>query len=327
MKVEFLISVIVPVYNVEKYIKKCVNSILEQDYENFELILVDDGSTDKSGDICDEFANKDCRIKVIHKENGGLSDARNVAIDQINGEYIVFIDSDDYIEKNYLSTLLKLVEKYNVKISVCNFKYITETGNILNDVHDDGKIEIYSQKDAIKNLIKGCEINTSASMKMYHRSLFSDIRYPKGKLYEDISTTYKLFFEVDRIAYQNSSLYIYLCRTGSITKSIFTERRLDAITNMTQMCNAIKNRYPELTPICEARLFSQYIGTYGAALDGNADRIILRQLYDDIRKFKNTEHYSFKMKCYFWGSKLGQQFFNIIIEIEYAIQKIRKSIS
>lgn len=118
---EKLISIIVPVYNVEKYLKECIDSVISQTYKNLEIILVDDGSTDKSGEICDEYSKKDSRIKVIHKENGGLSDARNVALDIAKGEYIGFVDSDDYVEKDMFETLYKLAEEHNTEISSISF--------------------------------------------------------------------------------------------------------------------------------------------------------------------------------------------------------------
>ena len=128
MRQDELISVIVPVYNVEKYIDKCIKSIISQDYTNLEIWLVDDGSTDSSGEVCDKYAESDQRIIVIHKDNGGLSDARNVALDRMQGKYVLFIDSDDYIEKNYISYLYMLLKDYQSDISICNFKYVNEKG-------------------------------------------------------------------------------------------------------------------------------------------------------------------------------------------------------
>lgn len=324
MEKQDLISIIVPVYNVEKYLEKCIDSILNQDYQAFELFLVDDGSTDESGMICDAFEKKDSRIRVIHKKNGGLSDARNAAIDKMSGDYVVFIDSDDYVESNYLSVLLGLIKKYNVDISACNFVYMNENGKILNRVDNDGKILLLEQKDALSKILEGREINTSAGMKMYSSRLFKDIRYPLGKLYEDISTTYKLFLKVDRVVYQNYSLYTYLCRGGSITKTGFTIKRMDAVYNLEIMCNDIKYHYPQLEPRCNASLFSQYVTTYGAAIDGNAEKKVLDEMYDAIINLKSNVYFSKKMKIYFLISRLNRLMFNCCIKIENYYQKKRK---
>ncbi len=319
-----LISVIVPVYNVEQYLEKCVKSILKQDYINFELFLVDDGATDSSGEMCNQFAGEDTRIKVIHKQNGGLSDARNVAIDQMKGEYVVFIDSDDYVENNYLSILYGLIKEYDVEISICNFKYISESGILLNKAYNDGEILVLNQKEALKRLVIGRTINTSASMKMYKTSLFEGIRYPKGKLYEDIATTYKLFMKTDKLVYQNYSLYDYLCRTGSITKQGFTPKRLDAIENMLVMCEAIKEKYSELGDICDARIYSQYISTYSAALSGNADKTVINRLYQEMNKIRYNKCFKKKMKIYYKISKMGKTLFDSCILAEEYIQNKRK---
>ena len=240
-----LISVIVPVYNVEKYLDKCIKSIINQDYINLEIWLIDDGSTDSSGEICNKYAEKDHRITVIHKENGGLSDARNVALDQMQGKYVLFIDSDDYIEKKYISYLHMLLKDYQCDISVCNFKYVNEKGKMINKPKDTGEIIQYSRKEAIEKILQGKEINTSASMKLYRSELFKNIRYPKGRLYEDIATTYKTILRVDRVVYGDYSGYVYLCRGGSITKREFTEERLDSIYNMEEMCSNIMKVYPD----------------------------------------------------------------------------------
>lgn len=155
MRQDELISVIVPVYNVEKYIDKCIKSIISQDYTNLEIWLVDDGSTDSSGEVCDKYAESDQRIIVIHKDNGGLSDARNVALDRMQGKYVLFIDSDDYIEKNYISYLYMLLKDYQSDISICNFKYVNEKGQILNNPEDTGKIVQYSKEEALDKILQG----------------------------------------------------------------------------------------------------------------------------------------------------------------------------
>ena len=319
-----LISVIVPVYNVGPYLEKCVKSILAQDHTDFGLYLIDDGSTDQSGRVCDIFAEKDPRIKVIHKLNGGLSDARNTAIDQMQGRYVVFIDPDDHVESDYLSTLYALTQINDADISMCDFQYVSESGVILNKVKNDGKITRLDQKEAIKSLLEGGSINTSACMKMYKTELFDDIRYPKGRLYEDIATTYKLFFKAERFVYQDHPLYSYVCRSGSITKQNFTEKRLDAIRNMQEMCDAIRKRYPEFEDDCDARLYAQYISTYSSALSGKADKAVTDQLYRELKRIKYNDRFKRKMRIYHMLSDRYKILFDMCILAEGYIQHKRK---
>ena len=214
-----LISVIVPIYNVEKYLNRCVDSIINQTYKNLEIILVDDGSPDNCGKICDEYAKKDKRIKVIHKKNGGLSDARNAGIDLAKGKYIGFVDSDDYIEKDMYSYLYNLVLENNAQISICNWYEVNENERIdknikFNDftIGKDRAIEMLIQDKIIKNY---------AWNKLYDISLFKkyDIRYPYGRKMEDVGTTYKLFYYSKKIAIGNKPEYNYIIRSNSIMNS------------------------------------------------------------------------------------------------------------
>lgn len=214
-----LISVIVPVYNVESYLEKCLDSICNQEYKNLEIILVDDGSSDRSGKICDLYKEADNRIKVIHKNNGGLSDARNVGLENSNGEWIVFIDSDDWIEKDFISCLYELCISNHTLMAVCKGK----------KVYEDGKIEIDATKMPIANhkavvdkyyMLKGYDGFWGTSWnRICNKELYEDIRFPVGKIHEDEATTYKLVYKCERIAITDMLLYNYRIRNGSITNS------------------------------------------------------------------------------------------------------------
>lgn len=221
-----LISVIVPIYKVEKYLKKCVESILEQTYNNLDIILVDDGSPDNCGDIIEEFRKKDERIRTIHQKNGGLSDARNSGIKIAKGKYIVYIDSDDWIEKNMIEVLYKDIIKTNSDISVCEFVEEDDFQNILSTKKYNNEIIEFNSKEALKSLIKQDILTNHAWNKLYKASLFEGIEYPKGQLMEDVSTTYKLFEKANKIVYQNTSLYHYIQRETSILGNI-TEKRIN----------------------------------------------------------------------------------------------------
>lgn len=236
-----LISVIVPVYNVEKYLDKCINSLINQSYKKLEIILIDDGSTDNCGKICDEYALKDNRIKVIHKENEGLSAARNLGIAISKGDYIIFIDSDDWVDKEILLKLLKLIKKYNSDIAVCDYLLAYDE----NEYIEKGEIyeKIFSNIDAFKDLYSrtGGVIKSISCCKLYKRELFKDIVFPVRKIHEDEFVTYKLLYKANIISYTNEKLYYYRQRENSIMNSKADERRLDAIQAFEERLIFIKN--------------------------------------------------------------------------------------
>ena len=183
------ITIVVPVYKVEKYLRRCIESILQQTYKNIEIILVDDGSPDNCGKICDEYKEKDNRIIVIHKENGGLSDARNAGIDIATGKYIAFIDSDDYVANNFISSLYDVCIKNECEIAQCKFKRVTE--DYKEEQKEISETTILDGKSAIKEIYGQNDVYTIVAWnKLYLKNLFNDIRYTVGKIHEDESTTY-----------------------------------------------------------------------------------------------------------------------------------------
>lgn len=305
-----LISVIVPIYKVEEYLNKCVDSIIYQTYQNLEIILVDDGSPDKCGSICDEYALKDKRIIVIHKENGGLSDARNVALDICKGKYVTFIDSDDYISSEYVEYLYDLLKDNNADLSICDFEYVSETGKKFRECNYDGLVKVMSKKEALSELCKGINFTNSAWGKLYLTEHFKDIRYPKGYLFEDIPTTYKLFLKCDRIVFGRKAEYYYLYRTNAISRSQFTEKRLHAITFSEQMCGDIVELYPDLEGLCSNKLFTEYIYAFKLwAVCKDADPAVykmLKQKIKAVRKKVDKSSLTKKMKLYYSVSFLSK---------------------
>lgn len=229
------ISIIVPVYKVEKYLNRCVDSILNQTYTDFECILVDDGSPDKCGQICDEYAELDKRIRVIHKENGGLSDARNVGIDAAKGEYISFIDSDDWIHPQMIEILYGGIIHNGVLMSICAYKE-TESYIAFN------KVEAYqfTISNGMDFLVNNNVTAVVAWNKLYHKKLFKGIRYPYGRIHEDEFTTYKLLYKAGDIAYCNEMLYYYFRNNDSITKSKYTPKRMDGLVALEERNKFIK---------------------------------------------------------------------------------------
>ena len=221
-----LVSVIVPVYNVERYLKKCVDSILAQTYANLEIILVDDGATDTSGKMCDEYKKADPRIVVVHKENGGLASARNAGLKAAHGEYIAYVDSDDWVEPDFVERLLSTCVGNDADVSICRYEdcYSEEPFS-----HEEEQFtRVWSGKDAVRHRVldeaKYC-ISTSACNKFYKRELIADMCFPEGKYYEDIVYGVQAMLRANRVAYINRSLYHYRCaRQGSIMNEGFNPR-------------------------------------------------------------------------------------------------------
>ena len=224
-----LVSVIVPVYNVEDYLKKCVDSIINQTYTNLEIILVDDGSPDNCEKICDEYLNIDSRIRVIHKKNGGLSSARNAGLDIAKGKYISFIDSDDYIKENFIEALKTSIR--DAEIAICGITNVLEDGEVCLDIEESPiKDERLSSLEALKKLATpNYFYYVTACNKLYLRSLFDDIRFEEGKINEDEYIVHKLFEKSNKIVTISDKLYFYLQRDSSITHSLFKIGKLDAV--------------------------------------------------------------------------------------------------
>lgn len=238
-----LISVIVPVYKVEKYIHRCVNSILNQTFTDFELILVDDGSPDNCGKICDEYAEKDSRIHVIHKENGGLSDARNAGIDWVftnsNSEWISFIDSDDWVHPQYFEGMIKSAERFGTDITAC--KYNNSEG--YTDFEDIPEFDI-CLVDVEDFFVNKNTIATVAWGKIYKKEYFRQTRYPFAKLNEDEFVTFKLLFKNEKITYINNPMYFYFQNASGIMKSEWNPKKLDALEALDeQYCFFKKSPY------------------------------------------------------------------------------------
>ncbi len=217
------ITLIVPVYNVEDYLDRCVMSIRNQTYKNLEIILVDDGATDNSGKLCDQYAAQDERIKVIHKENGGLSSARNAALEIATGSYIGFVDSDDYIHPQMFEKLYEACIRNQAQISICC--HYTERGNklLIEDYIIDEE-EIFTPKEALKILVQDKGMKNYAWDKLYKAELFEGVRYPDGRNYEDIATTYLLFYKADKLCRIPEYLYYYQIREGSISSNMSDEK-------------------------------------------------------------------------------------------------------
>ena len=288
MKSDEKISVIVPIYKVEPYLRTCIDSIRNQTYTNLEIILVDDGSPDHCPEICDEYAAVDERIRVIHKENGGLSDARNAGLETASGEWISFIDSDDRIEPDMYETLLTLAGQYEADISV---------GGVSDELIKDGKTEIVkttetdpvsilalSPTDAMKRYFTG---SWSAWDKIYRREIFSDIRYPVGEINEDEAIVLRVLEQSHRVVYTTQVFYHYIRRPESITTASFSPKKLAWSRHCKANLVWLQSHHPELTELAAARYRSSILWslTEMALSDDNYSGEV-RNLLTELRQNK-----------------------------------------
>lgn len=226
-----MVSIIVPVYNVEQYLKKCVLSILEQSFQMFEIILVDDGSTDSSGALCDELAELDDRIQVIHQKNKGLSGARNTGLKRATGEFITYLDSDDSLHKNCLEILYKNAVQYNAAVSVCNYRLVWEQKEEENPSKEkEYQAHVYTGREAACKIVKeNSRFMITAWGKLYRRELIPLLEYPEGKTHEDEFVTYRILYSVEKVVVSEQPLYLYLQRGNSIMNGGYGVKRLDKL--------------------------------------------------------------------------------------------------
>lgn len=280
---EDLISVIIPVYKVEKYINKCIDSIINQTYANLEIILVDDGSPDNCGKICDEYAEKDNRIKVIHKKNGGLSEARNYGIDISKGRYIAFVDSDDYVSDNYIEYMYKLLKDNNADMSICGIQ-------IVNDEHKKYKVvetnvDVYTTEEAFENLLYAEGIEVAAYGKLYPKEYFDDVCFPVGEKYEDTAIMAVLMNKAKKIVFGSQKCYFYYTRPGSISRSGFNKNELDYIKNVKSMLAYIRQNYPDIeNAILRYQLYSNFRILRIILFSKNKNNEIQKETIENIKK-------------------------------------------
>ena len=286
VQMEKLVSVIVAVYNIEEYLPRCVDSILAQTYRNLEIILVDDGSKDQSGSICDSYAEKDRRIKVIHKKNGGLSDARNAGMDAASGEYIGFVDGDDWIEPDMYRAMYFACEKEKAQAAVCRYKQITKSGIIDGSA---GNSVSLSRDEALEIYVCGDErylIYNSVWSKLFARDLVEDMRFPVGKNSEDIMFTTRAFCRMERLVYLDEAYYNYvLDREGSIMNEKAGERRLkDEIPFwQEQIAYFMEAGMPELSDKAAYHFYRRLLFYYIDFMENKKTRIFADQIVGLLR--------------------------------------------
>lgn len=288
-----LVSVIVPIYKVEQYLKRCIDSIIAQTYKNIEIILVDDGSPDNCGAICDEYALNNGRIKVVHKPNGGLSDARNKGIEVSKGDYICFVDSDDYVEKDYIEKMLSAAELSNADLVISNFKYVYEDGTI-KKYEFEHEFKSYSSEESMEILVSN---NMSIPLvvawsKLYAKKLFSEYRFKKGLIHEDEEICHKIINSSNKIVIIDDVLYNYVQRTGSIMNEIKLSKDL-------VVCDILKDRYEFLVEngynkiICENAFLNYYasVNKFIYLSKKHKNRKINADLSFEMKKILNSKSY------------------------------------
>lgn len=293
------VSIIVPVYNVEAFLDECVRSVLAQTYENIEIVLIDDGAKDNSGKMCDDYALKDDRIVVIHKENGGLSSARNAGIEKATGDYLMFVDSDDVISPSMVEMMVSKALEYDTDIVSSR---ITENRDLL-ETGDIQKVRVFDVYEALKDIFYDGLILTSASGKLYSKDLWKSIRFPVGMLFEDYATIYKVIMaSKGKVVSVPVFNYYYRPNPNGITKATFNHKRMQFYEVNDRVVSDVKAIYPDLLPIIQYRVTRQSISYFrdmGASDYDNKEDIkhVIKMVRKGIFRYLFSTYY-FKSKMY-----------------------------
>lgn len=309
---EPLLSIIVPVYNVEKYLEQCIDSIIGQTYKNLEIILVDDGSTDFSGLICDNYQKKDGRIRVIHQNNRGVSSARNVGLQNATGELLGFVDSDDYIESTMYSQLWANMKQTNSDMACCAYKRIAR--NQINDSSTEDIIEL-SGLELLEGMVvgrRGCIISPSVANRLYKKETFEKLSFPEGRIYEDKLVSTEVALRVHKVIYLNKALYNYRIREGSQTQRDISDSDINDFVAMMNYQNDIVKKYLSNKVLIKA-IFIYYcilLDLFSKVLKDASRKESRAVLKREIRKYRKMARYSLrrdknirkKDKCYLYLS-------------------------
>lgn len=286
-----LISVIVPVYNVEHYLSKCIKSIITQTYNNLEIIFINDGSTDQSLKLLNQWKKKDNRIKVINQNNQGLSKARNTGIQISSGKYLTFIDSDDFVTKDYVEYLFNLLKRHNFSspLAICSLMNIYSNSNKYQNM-GNGNIITLSGKECIKKMCYHDLVDTCAYGKLGKRELYNDHFFPENMLFEDIGSTYKLFLQSKTVECGFEPKYFYVIKSNSIVTSSFNLKKLDLLTMTDKMAKNVKNQFPDLKNAVLRRQVYARFSTLNQTLNEKNNNIkeIQNKLIDYIKQNKDS---------------------------------------
>lgn len=302
------ISVIVPVYNVEHYLSHCVRSIISQNYEDFEILLIDDGSKDNSGALCDDYQNKYENIRTFHKKNGGLSDARNYALNYVKGEYVMYIDSDDYIEPDTLKSMAYFINNSkntdNADVVISPFIDEREDGSVLYSVKNkDGYVKMGSQK-ALQEMNYQQKFGTSACGKLIKTDLAKKYLFPVGRLYEDLATMYKIIGDANNVILMNHYFYHYIKHDGSIRFSQWSDKVFEILQANKELIEYVNLKYPEIYSSAIYRYFFSANEVYIRAFNNDNYLEIIGKIHSDLKKYwkivKKDQNASLKQKARFF---------------------------
>ena len=289
-----LISVIVPVYNVEQYLPKCIESITNQTYKNLEIILVDDGSTDNSGRICDEYAQKDERIIVLHKENEGQATARNMALDIARGEYIGFADSDDYLALDMFEKLYEVICSYDCDISMCG-RYILEDGNVREAFTLDEPL-VFGSIESLKRLLLFDNVDSAVWDKLFKRQLLDNVRFPAGYICEDVDFVFRVFDKAEKVVHCGKPYYYYYVRKGSTCHGSFSDKTMGLKKHHKTVCDFILEKYPKLKKEAEYFYFSRLPALYKVMVrtnyKGEHKKEICKDIVSALNIFSKNKYFS-----------------------------------
>lgn len=296
-----LVSVIIPIYNVEEYLPDCIQSVLKQSYRNLEIILIDDGSTDKSGLICDEFAQQDNRVIVIHQENCGISQVRNRGVKEARGNYLFWVDSDDYVAENIIEKLYYNLVQQDVDMSICNYTQGSEREHQFENDKETEKFEVFDSKKGLELIYKNPHysfIMAASWAKLIKKSLYEGLEYPDGKIFEDIYMSHKLISKCKKIAYTNKTMYYYYQWPESILgKKLYIEK-LDYLGAFEERIHFFqKLGLSELGEKARIQYLHALMWEYSRAKDILHDTRMVKHVKKEYRKFytfgtenKNVRH-------------------------------------
>lgn len=293
------ISIVMPVYNVSEYLPKAIDSVLKQTFKDFELLLIDDGSKDDSGKICDEYAKKDSRITVFHKENGGLSSARNYGIEHAKAEFIGFIDSDDFISENMYERLYEAITSNSAGMSMC--RVLDCYGGVIPKFEPSNKVEVYTREEAMKEILIAEKASVWAVNKLYKKSLFDNVRYPVGKITEDGFVILDLLSQCSRVVLVNDAVYYYIHRENSITTTKFSAKNYNTIEAWERNYEIVRENFPSVEYEAKMRVIWAYFNVLDKMIDLSDPEDIKKRR--EIIKYIRS-NFSFIMKCpYFHKSR------------------------
>lgn len=321
------ISILVPVYNSDKYLKKCVESILNQTYENIELILVNDGSTDTSYELIEQFKIQDKRVKAVHIENNGVANARNIALDNATGDYFLYVDSDDWIEQDYIEELYNLIiqEKADICIGNC-VHYIENTNSYIHKDFGIHEKRIYNKCEAVEELMYHNFLRHSPWGKLYKKQIFDGMRFPTGYHYEDLALIYKLFFKAEKIIYTPMEKYIYMVREGSIVHRELSQADVKAILQYSEeIVEFLEKEVPQIIDSGKYLLLINSIKIIESVEKNETNKVYINKAMSNLKKYRkdviSNKKVSYKYKMLFIISYFGIHVLKLSLKIKKVIKK------